>query len=208
MTKRIEKIAGAVLFALILIVAVDLGVDALDRAITPAPVQVAEAPPAQEAAPTQQAAAAPEGPAPAEPQAAAPPPAEAAPVEASGGIEAVAPDPITPLVAAASVEAGEAGVKICKACHTFDDGGPNRVGPNLHGVVGRDIASVEGFAYSDILKTLPGAWDDEKLDAYLLNPRAAAPGNKMAFAGVKKAEDRAAVIAYLRSISPNAPPLE
>ncbi|MEW5728715.1 MAG: cytochrome c family protein, partial [Pseudomonadota bacterium] len=125
-----------------------------------------------------------------------------------GGITDVAPDPIEPLVAAASAEAGEAASKVCKACHTFDEGGANRVGPNLHGVVGRDIGAVEGFAYSDILKTLPGAWGYEELDAYLLNPKAAAPGNKMAFAGIRKAEDRAAVIAYLRSISPNAPPLE
>lgn len=196
MSKRIEKIAGAILFALILIVGVNLGGDALDHALTPpAPAPAPTTAEAPEAAPAGEAATA---------QA---PDAEAptdAPVAAADG----APDPIAPLVAAASAESGKAAAKKCVACHTFDQGGPNRVGPNLHNVVGRDIGSVEGYAYSGPLKAAPGTWTVETLDSYLSDPRAAIPGNKMAFAGVKSAEERAALIAYLRSVSPDAPPLE
>lgn len=111
------------------------------------------------------------------------------------------------LLGQATVEAGEKQVKKCAACHSFDDGGPNKIGPNLHGVVGRPVASHEGFAYSPALKEFGGNWDYEKLNCYIASPKDCVPGNKMSFAGVKKDADRADVIAYLRSISPNAPPL-
>jgi cytochrome c len=107
----------------------------------------------------------------------------------------------------ASADAGANQVKKCAACHTFDEGGTNKIGPNLHGVVGRQVASHEGFAYSSAMKEFGGVWDYERLNCYIADPKGCVPGNKMSFAGVKKDNDRADVIAYLRSISPNAPPL-
>lgn len=107
-------------------------------------------------------------------------------------------EPIAVRMASADATAGEKVVKKCKACHTFDKGGPNRVGPNLYGIVGRDVASHEGFAYSEALQSKEGNWTYELLDCYLANPKACLPGNKMAFAGIKKASQRADLIAYLR----------
>lgn len=92
--------------------------------------------------------------------------------------------------------AGEKVFNQCKACHTVQ-AGQNRVGPSLHGVVGRKAASVEGFNYSPAMKASGLTWNAESLDKYLADPKAAIPGNKMAFAGLKKPEDRANVIAYL-----------
>ena len=91
-------------------------------------------------------------------------------------------------------------VKKCAACHTFEQGGANRTGPNLFGVVGRDIASLPGFAYSDALKTQPGAWTPESLDAFITNPKVVAPGTKMGFAGEGDAQARAAIVDYLNSL--------
>lgn len=121
---------------------------------------------------------------------------------------AAGPGNLDQMIAAASVETGEKKARVCKACHTFDEGGPNRVGPNLHGVVGRPIASHAGFSYSDSLKEKSGeTWTDAHLNAFLTKPKDFASGTKMGFAGFHKEEDRVAVIAYLRSISPKAPPL-
>ncbi|MGE5514797.1 MAG: c-type cytochrome [Bacteroidota bacterium] len=92
--------------------------------------------------------------------------------------------------------AGEKVFNQCKACHTIE-AGKNRVGPSLHGVVGRPAGSVEGFAYSPAMKGSGLTWTPENLDKYLTDPKALVPGNKMAFAGLKKPEDRANVIAYL-----------
>jgi cytochrome c len=111
------------------------------------------------------------------------------------------------LLAAADPAAGERDARVCKACHNFEAGAGAKIGPDLHGVVGRDIASAEGFSYSDALKKQEGNWTYEKLNEFLTNPRAFAPGTKMTFAGFKKPEQRAAVIAYLRSITDNPPPL-
>ncbi|HXV25746.1 MAG TPA: cytochrome c family protein [Alphaproteobacteria bacterium] len=111
------------------------------------------------------------------------------------------------LITAATPDQGKQVARKCLACHSFEAGGPNKVGPNLAGIVGADIASKD-FAYSDALKGKEGTWTDESLDAFLAGPKSWAPGTKMVFAGLKKAEERAAVIAYLRSLSPNAPPLQ
>jgi Cytochrome c2 len=92
--------------------------------------------------------------------------------------------------------AGERVFNQCKACHTVE-AGKNRVGPSLHGVVGRKAGSVEGFNYSPAMKNSATVWTPENLDRYLASPKEGMPGNKMAFAGLKKAEDRANVIAYL-----------
>ncbi|GAB4297596.1 MAG: hypothetical protein Kow0058_14270 [Roseovarius sp.] len=103
------------------------------------------------------------------------------------------------LVAAADPKAGEKVYRKCKSCHVADKK-ENRVGPYLLGVVGRAVASAEGFNYSDALKSLGGNWTLERLDHWLEKPSAFAPGNKMSFAGLSKPEDRAAVIAYMQSL--------
>lgn len=92
--------------------------------------------------------------------------------------------------------AGEKVFNQCKACHTVEVG-KNRVGPSLHGVVGRQAGAVEGFSYSPSMKSAGITWTPENIDKYLTDPKAMLPGNKMAFAGLKKPEDRANVIAYL-----------
>jgi cytochrome c len=104
-------------------------------------------------------------------------------------------------MADASAEAGERVFRQCKACHTVEKDGPNRVGPNLYGVVGQAKASVEGFRYSDALRESGGDWTLEALDAYLEDPRGAIPGNRMTFRGLADPGDRADVIAYLNSFS-------
>ena len=111
------------------------------------------------------------------------------------------------LLAAADPAEGERDAKVCKACHNFEAGAGAKIGPDLHGVVGRDIASVQGFSYSSALQSKEGDWTYENLNEFLTNPRKWAPGTKMTFAGFKKPEQRAAVIAYLRSITENPPPL-
>jgi len=120
--------------------------------------------------------------------------------------EAPATD-ILPLIAAADPAAGQAIAKKCNTCHTFDKGAPAKVGPNLWNVVGGPHAHMEGFSYSEAMKSSGGTWDYAALDQFLTNPKAYIPGTKMGFAGLKKPEDRAAVIAYLRTLSDNPVPL-
>lgn len=105
------------------------------------------------------------------------------------------------LVAAADLSAGEKQVKKCVACHTFTQGGANKVGPVLWGVYGQEIGKfAAGYNYSDALKSKGGKWDTESLNAWLYKPREFAPGNKMGFAGIKNDKQRAALIAYLKSL--------
>ena len=96
---------------------------------------------------------------------------------------------------------GEQVFKRCVACHTIDKGGANGIGPNLHGVVGRAVASHAGFSYSGAMKAKGGVWDKAALDTYLEAPMKALPGTRMAFAGVIDAADREALILYLESQS-------
>lgn len=110
----------------------------------------------------------------------------------------------TTLVSAQDVENGADIFKRCRACHDVGDNAKNKVGPILNGIVGRKAGTIEGFKYSDAnLKA--GAdgwvWTEEKMMEYLLNPRAAMPGNKMAFAGLKDEQDRKDLIAYLKQFS-------
>lgn len=114
------------------------------------------------------------------------------------------PEPIAPLMAKASADAGKAKTQLCAACHTFDKGGPNRIGPNLYGVIGSPIAEDRGgFAFSKALeeKGEHKTWTLDNLNAWLFKPQEFAKGTKMTFIGLPKAEDRANVIAYLNSMS-------
>lgn len=106
---------------------------------------------------------------------------------------------ILALVASADLGKGEKVFKKCTACHKVEDGA-NGTGPHLYGVVGRDIASADGYEYSGALIELAGDWSPEALSGFLENPKGYASGNKMSFSGLKKPEDRANVIAYLDSL--------
>ena len=116
-------------------------------------------------------------------------------------------EPIAGLLASADPAEGEKVFKKCQACHTVDKGGPNKVGPALFGVVGNDIATHDGFAYSDSLQGLPGDWTYDALNHFLWKPKDYADGTKMAFAGLRKPEDRANIIAYLRAQDDSPEPL-
>ncbi len=111
------------------------------------------------------------------------------------------------MLASADAEAGKSATTVCKACHSFNKGGPNKIGPNLYGVVGNDIASHEGFNYSDALKGKEGKWTIEKLSKYLKAPNDWAPGNKMSYQGIKDDQKRANVIEYLRQNDDSPMPL-
>jgi cytochrome c len=111
------------------------------------------------------------------------------------------------LLPKASADGGKDVFKRCLQCHTPEKGGPNRVGPNLWGVVGRKPAQHAGFPYSEAMKGHGASWNWEQLAAYLHDPKAAIPGNKMAFAGVKDNAELADLLAYMRTLSDSAPPL-
>jgi len=107
------------------------------------------------------------------------------------------PVDIKPYLAKADLNLGAQLIGRCTACHTFDKGKPNGVGPNQYGLVGRKVASAPGFTYSDAMQKKGGTWGFQELSDYLSNPQKAVPGNRMAFAGLKKPEERAALIAYI-----------
>lgn len=130
---------------------------------------------------------------------------EAAPAAAE---EPAGPEPVSALLASADVAAGQALSRPCAACHTFDKGGANRVGPNLWNVVNGPHAHVDGFAYSDAMAALKDKpWDYEALNAFLANPKQAIPGTKMNYAGMRKVQDRANLIAWMRTLSDDPAPL-
>jgi len=127
----------------------------------------------------------------------------------AAGAAAPAPEePIDKLLASASPEKGESSAKKCQACHTFNKGEPNRVGPNLYGVVGRDRASAPGFNYSAAMKAKGGKWTIEELNAFLSGPKNYIPGTSMTFAGLPRGSERADVIAFLNTKSDHPAPLK
>lgn len=128
-----------------------------------------------------------------------------------GGAAAEAPKgppDITPLLAKADPAAGEKYARVCGTCHTLTKGGNALIGPNLYGVVGGPHAHMQGYDYSDAMKAMHDhPWDFAELNEFLYNPRAHVPGTKMTFAGIKNDQDRANVIAYLRTLSDSPVPL-
>ena len=116
--------------------------------------------------------------------------------------------PIAVRLASASAEKGQAAAKACAACHVLDASNTNKVGPGLWNIVEKMIGQHEGFAYSESLASKSSeAWTYEALDAFILNPKAFAPGTKMGYAGLKNDERRADLIAYLRTLSDAPKPL-
>ncbi len=162
--------------------------DTADAAPAPTPAPQAETPaPATEEVQATNTASAETPPAPA-PQA-----AETVTASAFAGF----PEPY----ATADYDRGKRTFKLCMSCHVIQEGGPNRVGPNLYGLFGREIGTVEGFAYSDAVLAADFTWTPAKLEEWLADPRGFLPGNRMSFAGVRRPEDRHAVIAYIMSES-------
>jgi cytochrome c len=120
------------------------------------------------------------------------------------------PEPIAPLLASASADAGKNDTKVCTACHTFDKGQPNRIGPNLYGVIGDEVAHDRGnYDFSAALKQAGAGktWTPDLLNSWLYKPQDFAKGTKMTFVGVPKAKDRADIVAYLNSLSDSPKPL-
>lgn len=101
---------------------------------------------------------------------------------------------------AADANAGKAMFSRCAACHNNTKGGPNGLGPNLFGVVGRKAGSIKDFSYSAAMKSAGFVWNNQKLDSYIANPAKVVPGNRMAFAGIADPKQRADLIAYLDTL--------
>jgi cytochrome c len=132
---------------------------------------------------------------------------------APAGAAPAAVEPVAPLLASANADAGKAVFKQCQTCHNADKDGKNAIGPNLWDVVGRKKASHPGFAYSNAMQAAAqkpgdeGTWTFEEINKFIANPKADVPGTKMTFVGLKKAQDRANVEAFLRGQSDSPKPL-
>ena len=131
--------------------------------------------------------------------------------QAKSGTQQQAPaekePPIAQLLATADPKRGEDASKVCQACHTFEKGGPAKIGPNLWGVVGRQRAAMPGFDYSSGMKEMGGKWTVDDLNQFLAKPTAVVPGTKMTFGGLTRPQTRADVIAYLNTLSDHPEPL-
>jgi cytochrome c len=167
-----NKIAGAVLSSLLLMVGLRTGIELFypkgDENLSKGQIVVASAP-TPSASPASGTSA---------------PPAQQDP-------------PVNTLLVSASADAGQNAMKQCATCHAWTKGGGNKVGPNLYGVVGRDIGKEPGFSYSSALEKKGGKWTFDELYDWIKNPKAFIPGNKMGFAGVKDPKERANIIAFL-----------
>ncbi len=117
------------------------------------------------------------------------------------------PEPILALLAAADVEKGAKVSKACAACHSFEKGGAAKQGPSLWNIVNHDIGAAPGFQYSEGMKNLAGNWDYAHLNQFLTKPKKLIADTKMNYVGLKKPEDRAAIIAWLRTLSDSPAPL-
>jgi cytochrome c len=129
--------------------------------------------------------------------------------EAAGGEKAAAApsEPIEKLLQTASVQKGEASAKKCAACHDFTKGGPNKVGPNLFGIVGDKKGEGRGFNFSAPMKAKGGTWTIDDLNKFIDNPKGFVPGTAMGFAGIQKDSERADLLVYLNSLSDSPQPL-
>jgi len=116
-------------------------------------------------------------------------------------------EPISLLLASASLEKGEKLFKKCSACHNYEKDSANKVGPNLWNLINRPKANVDGFAYSKALAEYGGEWSYEELAEFLYKPKKFAKGTKMNFAGLKKVQDRANIVLFLRKQAENPVPL-
>lgn len=121
-----------------------------------------------------------------------------------GPVKVAMPDPVLHLIATADVARGQKLSKACAACHSFDSGGSHKVGPNLWGVVGSPMGAKSGFKYSDGMSSFGGNWDYADLNKFLWKPKKYVVGTKMSYIGMKKPNDRAAMIAWLRTLSGSA----
>ena len=115
-------------------------------------------------------------------------------------VEEVVIEPVLALLATANLESGQKISKKCVACHGFDAGGPNKVGPNLYNIVNKDQGKAN-YAYSKVLASLSGKWTYEELNKFLYKPKLYSKGTKMNYAGLSKTKDRANLIAWLRTKS-------
>lgn len=127
--------------------------------------------------------------------------AQAANAPAGAQQASAGPEPIGPAMAKADPKKGEQVAKVCLQCHSFDKGGPNKIGPDLFGVTEENIAAVPGYQFSQALAAhKTEKWDPDKLNVWLFKPQDFAKGTKMSFPGLPKVQDRADVIAYLESL--------
>ncbi|MEZ5857193.1 MAG: cytochrome c family protein [Hyphomicrobiaceae bacterium] len=114
---------------------------------------------------------------------------------------------VAALLPKANADAGKDTFKACAQCHTAEKGGAAKQGPNLYGIVGRDVGKAPGFSYSAAVAEKGGKWTWELLTNYLHSPRETIPGNKMSFAGVKDENELADLLTYLRTLSDSPAPL-
>ena len=111
------------------------------------------------------------------------------------------PDDISELIATADISYGKKKARACISCHSFNEGGKNSTGPNLWGIFNSNKASNPNFSYSSAMKEFGGTWDEDALNKFMYKPKSYIKGTKMTYAGLKKNKDRAAIIAYLKSLS-------